>query len=174
MTIPFCFVANTLSIATLAGQLAEVIINLKTICPRILGPLLFIIFINDFCKLKLFGKIISYADDSVILYSCCNLNDLISQIEADLMEISKWFAVNDLSLNLNKTKYMYFNLRQSEFNLNVKFHSFSCSNTNQNYQCYTLQSVNNIKYLGLYIDSNMKWKTPVNYLVKKLRYVLPS
>lgn len=136
----------------------------------ILGPLLFIIFINDFCKLKLFGKIITYADDSVILYSCLNINELTLQIESDLLEISKWFAANDLKLNLNKTKCIYFNLKQSESNLNLKFHSFSCSD--QNCQCYTIETVNSVKYLGLYIDSNMKWKSHINYLVKKLRYTL--
>jgi len=137
----------------------------------ILGPLLFLIFINDFCKLKLFGKMITYADDSALLYSCVNNLELKSQIEADLIEIGKWFAVNDLSLNLNKTKYIYFNLKQPLFSLNIKFHLISCLN-NLNCNCQSLEQVQSIKYLGLHIDANLKWKTHIGELCKRLRFIL--
>lgn len=138
----------------------------------ILGPLFFLIFINDLCKLKLFGKMLTYADDTVLLYANSNLNDLTAQIESDLMEIETWFEANDLKLNLNKTKYIHFSLRKSEVNLNLKYHSSSCNKTNHNCQCHILQSVESIKYLGLNIDSNLKWKTHVNDLGKKLRFIL--
>lgn len=138
----------------------------------LLGPLLFLIFINDLCKLNIFGKMITYADDTVLLYSCSNLNDLVIQIESDLTLIESWFTANDLTLNLNKTKYIHFSLRHSELNINFKYHSSSCNRTNQNCHCHTLESVNCIKYLGLYIDSNLKWKSHINDLGKKLRFIL--
>lgn len=138
----------------------------------ILGPLLFLVFINDFCKLKLLGKMITYADDSVLLYSCDNLLDLNLQIEADLIEIRKWFSINDLTLNLNKTKYIYFNLRLTPNNLIIKFHNSNIGHSNFNCDCETLEQVQCIKYLGLLIDSNLKWKSHIKELVKKLRFVL--
>lgn len=137
----------------------------------ILGPLLFLIFINDFCKLKLFGSIVSYADDSVLLYSCSDLNTLKIQVEQDLVTISNWFSSNHLDLNLNKTKYMYFSLKTPNFNFEPKYHSPNCT-VLLNCPCYSLQSVNTIKYLGLHIDCNLKWKTHVNEISKKLRFVL--
>lgn len=138
----------------------------------ILGPLFFLIFINDLCKLKLFGKMLTYADDTVLLYANSNLNDLTNQIESDLIEIETWFNANDLTLNLNKTKYIHFSLRKSNINLNLKYHSLTCNKTNHNCQCHILQSVESIKYLGLNIDCNLKWKTHVNDLGKKLRFIL--
>lgn len=138
----------------------------------ILGPLLFIVFINDFCKLKLFGKIITYADDSVLLYSCLNTNELKSQIESDLIAVRKWFSFNDLTLNLTKTKLIHFDLIQTNNDLNIKFHSTSCNGFIINCDCHLLQQVNSIKYLGIFIDSNLKWKTHIKELNKKLRFVL--
>lgn len=137
----------------------------------ILGPLFFLIFINDFCKLNLSGKILTYADDSVLLYSCSNSNELVTQIESDLIEIDKWFNANDLTLNLNKTKYINFSLRHSELNLNLRYHNLACI-TKNNCLCHILECVQSYKYLGLNFDSNLKWKTHIFELGKKLRFIL--
>lgn len=59
----------------------------------------------------------------------------------------------------------------ANFNFDPKFHSTDC-NGSSNCSCYSLKSVNNIKYLGLYIDCNLKWKTHVNEISKKLRFLL--
>ena len=115
---------------------------------------------------------LTYADDTVLLYACSNINELVLQIESDLIEVETWFNANDLTLNLNKTKYIHFSLRQSYLNLNLKYHKVSCSSRASDCHCHTIQPVDNIKYLGLYIDSNLKWKTHINELGKKLRYAL--
>jgi len=139
----------------------------------ILGPLFFLIYINDFCKLDIYGKMLTFADDTVLLYSNSDLNTLLQQINSDLIKIEKWFVSNYLTLNLNKTKYIHFNLRNTDLNLNLKYHTSSCyNNTDNSCNCHTLQSVKSIKYLGLYIDHNLKWKTHINELSKKLRFVL--
>lgn len=136
-----------------------------------LGPLLFLIFINDLCKLKLNGKMITYADDSVLLYSSHDLDLLKQDVEKDLMTINNWFSINDLILNLNKSKFMFFSLTISDLSFTFKYHSTTCRQ-NFNCSCITLKPTNSIKYLGLHIDSNLKWKTHVSELLKKLRFVL--
>lgn len=140
----------------------------------ILGPLFFLIFINDFCKLDIFGNILTYADDSVLLYSCSNTEELIMQIESDLLKIETWFNANDLALNLNKTKYINFSLRQSELNLEIKYQKLTCNSELNTCHCHILQAVSSYKYLGLHIlvGSNLKWKTHINELGRKLRFVL--
>lgn len=62
------------------------------------------------------------------------MNDLILQTESDSLEISKWFAAHDLTLNLNRTKYIYFTLRQSDYFPNLKFHSPTRKNVDENCQ----------------------------------------
>lgn len=134
----------------------------------ILGSILFSIFINDLCKLDTTGKIITYADDTVIIYSAANYDSLQNDINADLLKIGDWFNVNDLILNSNKTKYINFTLRNNDnVDLNLIYHSLCTNNLNCN--CPLIQKVNTFKYLGLHIDQNLKWKSHVQYLRSKLR-----
>lgn len=148
-------------------------ININRGVPQgsILGPLLFLVFINDFCKLKLNAKIITYADDSVLLYSCTDSVSLNNQIEQDLKVISTWFMLNDLNLNLNKTKVMHFSLTNVNSNIVPRFHSSECQNLYM-CSCPKLQLTTSIKYLGLTVDNNLKWKSHINNVTRKLRYIL--
>lgn len=146
------------------------ILTIKSGVPQgsILGPLLFIIYINDFCKLKLNGKIITYADDTVILYSCSNHEILQNNINTDLKTIKYWFDANKLLININKTKYINFSIYGPPEQLSLYYHS--CHN--ENCICPPLQQVNSIRYLGLNVDSNLKWKTHIKSLTNKLRFII--
>ena len=80
----------------------------------ILGPLLFLIYINDFPSASSYFNFIMYADDTT-LYSNIdspNQNDMIrlteTKINAELAKIDEWLKINKLSLNLKKSKYMFF------------------------------------------------------------------
>ena len=75
-----------------------------------LGPLLFIIYINDFPNASKFFQCIMYADDTVL--RCCldtiPSNDKYRIINTELGKVNNWLVSNKLSLNINKTKYMLF------------------------------------------------------------------
>ena len=67
---------------------------------------------------------------------------------------------------------MVFNVgRTPDLNLSLIYHLDTCS-INSTCECKALDSVNSIKYLGLSIDSNLKWKSHILYIVKKLRFLL--
>ena len=148
------------------------LLNIKTGVPQgsILGPLLFLLYINDFCKLTLHGKIITYADDTVILYSCTNLQNLQNSMNEDLLVIKNWFNANKLSININKTKFINFSIYGPSELISLHYHQITCNM--YNCKCPPLQQVSTIKYLGLNVDFNLKWKSHVAYLINKLRYVL--
>ena len=79
----------------------------------ILGPLLFIIYLKDIAfSSKLFSFII-YADDTNLLASDENLTVLINSVNNELQKISSWFKANKLSLNVNKTNFMFFKNRHN-------------------------------------------------------------
>lgn len=138
----------------------------------LLGPLLFLIYINDLCNLNLNAKIICFADDSTLLYSCSNLADLNTQINEDLKQIRRWFIDNDLTINCDKTKYLHFKLfKNNSPNLPIIFHSKKC-NLIQPCNCQYLENANTIKYLGLHIDSNLKWKSHINFILNKMRFLI--
>ena len=71
----------------------------------ILGPILFILYINDLCFTSEKLKYILFADDTNLLYSNSNLNDLTKIMNTELCTIFRWFKVNKLSLNINKTNF---------------------------------------------------------------------
>ena len=74
----------------------------------ILGPLLFLIYVNDLPDCHLASDIILYADDTVIYYSTKNVSDLDHHINADLRTVSEWFSRNLLTLNISKCNFVIF------------------------------------------------------------------
>jgi hypothetical protein len=75
----------------------------------ILGSLLFLLYINDLPKIiTKFSTPIIFADDTSILFSHSLINDFNKHIHIIFENINKWFKVNELSLNFNKTQYVHF------------------------------------------------------------------
>ena len=74
----------------------------------IIGPLLFLLYINDVGNLPLVGTPRLFADDTAIFYPRTCVNDIIDVIECDLRLLIDYFNSNLLSLNVPKTKYMIF------------------------------------------------------------------
>lgn len=74
----------------------------------VLGPLLFILYINDIVNCSNILKFILFADDTNIFHSDTNVFQLMTTINCELLKLSKWFKANKLSLNVKKTNYILF------------------------------------------------------------------
>ena len=74
----------------------------------ILGPLLFLIFVNDLQKSTKFLDPKMFANDTNLFYSNKDINTLFKIANDELNEINEWFRANKLSINAGKTKYMFF------------------------------------------------------------------
>ena len=72
----------------------------------ILGPLLFLLYINDICRTSEILKFILYADDTNIFYSCESLDQLCEVVNRELHGVMQWFRANRLSVNLKKTNFV--------------------------------------------------------------------
>ena len=77
----------------------------------ILGPKLFILYINDICNISEIIKFVLFADDTNIICNHYNYFSLCELVNIKLSKLSKWFSVNKLSLNVRKTSYMIFGNR---------------------------------------------------------------
>ena len=77
-----------------------------------MGPLLFLICVNDLPDCHLASDIILYADDTVKYYSSKNVSDLESRTNADLLTVSKWLSRNLLTLNISKCNFVIFGSHQ--------------------------------------------------------------
>ena len=86
-----------------------------------LGPLLFLIFTNDFYLCIENGSCLLFADDTSLYYSHNSIRYLKWNIEQDISRIMDWFRANKLTLNINKTECIYFNSKQtpSTFEINI-------------------------------------------------------
>ena len=71
-----------------------------------LGPLLFILYVNDITNTTSLFEIILFADDTTLLYSHPDISSKIDLINKELNEISNWFKANKLSVNASKANYM--------------------------------------------------------------------
>lgn len=122
----------------------------------VLGPLLFILYINDFCLISRSLKCILFADDTTIF--CCgrNLKQLLDTVENELQTLKKWFDVNKLSLHLGKTKCMIFRNRVIDYNQNIKINDVEIETVCEN------------KFLGIIIDNKLNWKSHINHVVAKI------
>ena len=85
----------------------------------ILGPLLFIIYVNDICNISNMLFNIMYADDTSVLLSGNNLNDLNCLLNKELDLLSIWLNSNKLSLNTQNTFYLLFHRARIKGNNSV-------------------------------------------------------
>ena len=100
---------------TLVGDTDSAATKMPVEIPQgsILGPLLFLIYVNDLPDCHLASDIILYADDTVIYYSTKNVSDLDHNINADLRTVSEWFSRNLLTLNISKYNFVIFGSPQN-------------------------------------------------------------
>lgn len=137
----------------------------------VLGPFLFLVYINDLLQKDFYSTIYAYADDTSLICSANNYESLKFRIEADLNQLSKWLFNNKLIINREKTKGILFSYRPhttdryKEDLLLLKCHSYKCKH---GCVCNYIEITDNVKYLGLYIDSGLRWRTHVENLWKKL------
>ena len=128
----------------------------------ILGPLLFIIYINDIKTSTELFNVITYADDTTLMStlgsfnSNQNQNSLEQNINEELNKISGWLKVNKLSLNAKKSKFMIF----KRVNKTVEPLSLKIENTN-------IERVTNFNFLRLTISDTLEWKTHVQKIANK-------
>ena len=119
-----------------------------------LGPLLFIIFMNDIHLLPLYSNVILFADDTTIFNSHKSQKFLKYSLQHDLNLMIDWFKANKLSLNLSKM-------------IGIKFWD---NNTNMtiNMDNINIQIMECTKFLRVYIDYKSAWHIHVNHLLDTL------
>ena len=87
-----------------------------------LGPLLFLIYINDICNCSDILKFLLFADDTTVTYSGKDLETIIKTIESELTKIFDWLLCNKLIINLNKTHFMLFTNKRGYYDMQIKVH----------------------------------------------------
>ena len=108
----------------------------------VLGPLFFLLFINDLPNCCPSGKVRIFADDTNVFFHCDNIEELIEIGQIIMKQLHSWFTANKLTLNTDK----------SSFTEHIEFSDFKIKRTT----C--------VKYLGVIIDENLTWDNHINEL----------
>ena len=126
----------------------------------ILGPLLFLIYINDLPQASKFLESL-FADDTTFQASNNSLEDLEKYINDELKDAAQWFKDNQLTLHPKKTRYILFNSRGKS--LDIKLEGVNIEQISHS------SKETGFKFLGLIVDESLNWKQHIDYLHNKLR-----
>ena len=131
----------------------------------ILGPLLFLIYINDMYKASDQIKTITFADDTNLFISHTKIRELFASANLQLEHYNTWFKANKLSINIDKTNYILFHKKTQRDNLPLKLPKLNINNTE-------VKKVDKTKFLGITIDENLSWKPHIHHLESRLSRVI--
>lgn len=144
-----------------------------------LGPTLFLVYINELCKLDMIGaNLIMFADDTVILFHETNWTKVQRLAETGLAKVTCWLEDSLLSLNTMKTKYLCFSKTAAgspEQNFKLTIHTYPCNRElveGVMCGCETLLRVPSIKYLGVVVDDNLHWGPHITATAKRIRKLI--
>ena len=113
----------------------------------VLGPLLFLIYINDIYKSSEVFKFYLFADDTNLVYSDKKLKSLETIINRELIGVSEWLNTNKLTLNLKKSNYVIFHPHQKKLDYQVELKMFD----NHSNNLINIERKEFIKYLGVIV-----------------------
>ena len=140
----------------------------------ILGPLLFIICINDIHMASQNFNVILYADDTNLISHLCSFDSTLpinnasiervsEEINIELSNIQEWLNINKLSLNVKKTKFMIFHHHQRNINNIIPTLKINSE---------TIENVCEFNFLGLTIDEHLNWKPHIQKISNKIARTL--
>lgn len=136
---------------------------IKTGVPQgsLLGPLLYLLYIMNIPKNNIISKYNVYADDTNIIAKAKSVKDLENILNQDLNTICNWLDCNELCINAKKTNYLLFKTQKKNYeNFTLKIRDT------------TIERVDNVKYLGITIDENLKWDNHIKNMKKKVMPII--
>ena len=123
----------------------------------ILGPILFLLYINDIYKSSSILNFHLFADDTSIFHSNKNINFLETTVNTELIKVSNWLKANKLTLNVSKSSCMIFHPPQKQINEpTIKIND------------EIIKNATSCKYLGVILDQHLTWKDHISYINLKL------
>ena len=125
-----------------------------------LGPLLFLLYVNDMKYSSNLLRFTQFADDTTTTYRGFDL-DIVKQIvEKEIKKVLIWLTANKLIINIQKTHTMLFTNKRGNNTLHI---------TVQNTE---LEQKDSCKFLGIFIDKDLNWKTHIDYIANKISKIV--
>ena len=125
----------------------------------VLGPLLFLIYINDLHFSIKSSETYHFADDTLLLNFSDSIRSLCNRVNADLKILTSWLNANKISLNAKKTEFIVFRSQSKS----LDFNPFLKLMGNR------IHASQSVKYLGVHLDEHLNWKSHIFSLATKLQ-----
>lgn len=144
------------------GNCGSAPVNVRFGVPQgtVLGPLLFLLYINDLVGSTNKCKTVLFADDTMLYKTGKDLRQMENDMKDELSNLFKWLCENKLSLNTTKSKFCLF-AKKSRINA-INFENINISVNGEN-----ISHSNEIKYLGVILDSSLSFHSHVDYGMRK-------
>lgn len=126
----------------------------------ILGPLLFVVYVNDLVDCGLMGKLLLYADDAAVFYAGGEMETL-DMVKSDIDKITKWTNSNRIFLNEQKCQSIL-----------IGNHSSQNSTENIIMGKVPIKTADRVKYLGIFLDSKLTFTDHINKINSKIRFLI--
>ena len=123
----------------------------------ILGPLLFLIFVNDLNNSTKVYDSVLFADDRKLFCSDSNIKAVFEIVNQELSQINDWFLANKLSLNVEKSKWMLFHKLRDQQNIPSKFPSLQLNGN-------IIEKENSLKFLSVILDEHLTLKKHIQLI----------
>ena len=135
-----------------------------------MAQLLFLIYVNSLCNFDINGDLISFADDTAIVFEGNTWNEVFEVANTEMARVKQHLDHILLSLNIGKTNFMCFSASQRSapdhhHSHPLKIHSCDQQDCN----CPSIRRVDTVRYLGIILDSHLRWDAHISYLVNKIR-----
>ena len=127
----------------------------------IIGPLLFLIFVNDLSNSTRVLDPVLFADDTNLFCSDNNIKTLFETANQELSQINDWFLANKLSLNVEKTKYMLFYKCIDQENISLKLPLLQLNSN-------IIERENSLKFLDVILHEHLTWKKHIQLIENKV------
>ena len=128
----------------------------------ILGPLLFLIYVNNLQYASNLLEPIMFADDTNLFYAEEIIKTLFETVNIELQKISQKFISNKLSLNVTKAKYSFFHKPSKRNNIPLVLPKQSIGKSE-------IKRSKSIKFLDVFLDENLRWKDHIRYMEKNYK-----
>jgi len=122
----------------------------------ILGPVLFLIYINDMCNCSNRLKYVHFADDTTAYHSGPDICALVRDVNADLLELENWLHCCRLSLNVTKTSFMLFTDKKVDYMPAIRIGGTDIGQVNQ------------AKFLGVLVDDRLNFGAHTSQLARQV------
>lgn len=126
-----------------------------------MGPLTFLLYIHDLLRVSFRGLRTLFADDAVLVYVCDSMEEMQLAMQADIDLLHEWLVRNVLTLNTEKTCFMYYGRAKDQADIKVS------------YDGTDIKRVKKFKYLGLVLDEELTFKQHVDHVKKLIAPFIP-